>query len=78
MTYELLCGEMPFSGFTSEQVEESILTHNLSFKGKIWSGVSAPCIDLLKHMLCKDIEQRYDIADVLLHPWVIESFQDAQ
>ena len=74
MMYELLCGEMPFTGTSSEQVEESILTKNLSFIGSRWSTVSETCIDLLRHMLCRDIEQRYDIADVLLHPWVIENF----
>ena len=74
MMYELLCGEMPFTGTSSEQVEEKILTKNLSFRGSRWSQVSDTCIDLLKHMLCRDIEQRYDIADVLLHPWVIENF----
>ena len=26
MMYELLCGEMPFTGTSSEQVEEKILT----------------------------------------------------
>ena len=74
ITYELLSGEMPFTGTTTEEVEESILTQNPSFEGGIWSRVSEGCIDLLKHMLSRDIEQRYDIADVLLHPWVAENF----
>ena len=40
MTYELLCGEMPFKGSSSKQVDEAILTKDLRFKGKIWAGVS--------------------------------------
>ena len=40
MTYELICGEMPFKGSSSEQIDEAILTKNLRFKGKIWAGVS--------------------------------------
>ena len=76
MTYDLLCGEMPFYGSSFEQIEERILTKELTFDGQIWSRVSDECIDLLKQMLCKDIEARYDIADVLLHPWVIENFSD--
>ena len=74
MTYELLCGQMPFAGSNFKQVEEEILTKELTFDGHIWSQVSDKCIDLLKHMLCKDIDARYDIGDVLLHPWVIDNF----
>ena len=55
MTYELLCGEMPFTGTSFEQVQERILTTQPSFDGRIWSNVSEECKDLLKHMLCKDI-----------------------
>ena len=40
ITYELLCGEMPFTGSSTEQVEERILTLKPSFKGRIWSRVS--------------------------------------
>ena len=56
MTYELLCGEMPFKGTSFEQVQERILTEQPSFDGRIWSKVSEECKDLLKHMLCKDIQ----------------------
>ena len=73
--YELLSGEMPFTGQTTEEIEEKILTQDLSFEGKIWSRVSEPCIDLLKNMLCRDPEQRYDIADVILHPIFSEMLQ---
>ena len=38
--------------------------------------MSDECIDLLKNMLCKDQEARYDIADVLLHPWIAQSFSN--
>ena len=51
---------------------------DLDFKDEIWATVSEDCIDLLKQMLCKEIEERYDIADVLLHPWVVKILQDAQ
>ena len=74
ITYELLCGEMPFTGSSLEQVQERTLTRELTFDGQVWSRVSDKCIDLLKHMLCRDVEARYDIADVLLHPWVIDNF----
>ena len=73
--YELLSGEMPFKGQRTEEIEEKILTQYLSFEGKIWSRVSEPCIDLLKNMLRKDPEQRYDIADVILHPLFREMLQ---
>ena len=67
---------MPFAGQTISEVKQSILTKNLDFQGEIWSTVSDQCIDLLHNMLNKDQEARYDIADVLLHPWVIQKFSD--
>ena len=74
--YDLLCGEMPFAGQTINEVKESILTMDLDFTGEIWATISEPCIDLLRNMLNRDQEARYDIADVLLHPWVIQKFSD--
>ena len=74
--YDLLCGEMPFSGQTINEVKQSILTKDIDFSGPIWSTVSDQCIDLIQHMLDRDQEARYDIADVLLHPWVIQKFPD--
>ena len=68
--YELLCGTMPFLGLSKVQLEQSILDQELLFEGTIWTTVSEECIDLIKNMLCKDQESRYDIADVLLHPWI--------
>ena len=72
--YDLLCGEMPFSGSSIEEVKNSITTGELLFKGQIWSTVSDKCIDLIRNMLCKDQEARYDIADVLAHPWIAQKF----
>jgi len=74
--YDLLSGEMPFAGSTIKKVKQSILTKDIDFSGEIWSTVSDKCIDLLQHMLCRDQEARYDIADVLLHPWVSQNFQE--
>ena len=69
--YELLCGDMPFLGSSIEAIEERIVNQQLTFNGPKWSNVSEASIDLVKNMLCKNHEARYDIADVLLHPWVI-------
>ena len=52
--YDLLCGEMPFSGKTINDVKQSILTKELVFEGEIWSTVSDQCIDLLLKMLNRD------------------------
>ena len=69
--YKLLSGEIPFQGENIEEVKNSICTKDLRYGEQNWSNVSETCIDLLKNMLCRDIEARYDIADVLIHPWVI-------
>ena len=75
--YDLICGEMPFSGSTINEVKLSILNKNIDFSGYIWrTSVSDECIDLLKNMLNRDQAARYDIADVLLHPWVLQKLTD--
>ena len=74
--YQLLCGDMPFEGSNVKSVERRILTKELTYDNEIWSTVSEPSKDLLKHMLCKDIGHRYDIADVLLHPWLVGQFEN--
>ena len=68
--YHLLSGYMPFPGSSVEHVEQSILHTELTFEEPIWQTVSEASIDLIKNMLNRDQEARYDIADVLLHPWV--------
>ena len=67
---------MPFSGCTINEVKESILNKDLDFSGEIWATVNHQCIDLLQNMLNKDQDARYDIADVLLHPWVIQKLSE--
>ena len=76
--YEVLSGEMPFRGTTMEEIADSILTLELTFEQPIWQTISEECKDLVKHMLCKDQEARYDIADVLLHPWIRQSFPNEE
>ena len=73
--YQLISGSMPFPGSNIASVEEKILTKKLTYDGPEWSNVNENCIDLLKQMLHKNITERYDIADVLLHPWIVENFR---
>ena len=61
---------MPFKGTNLEQVSQKILNMEPNYDGKVISSVSEACKDLLRHMLCKDKQARYDIADVLTHPWI--------
>ena len=51
--YQLICGSMPFPGSNPEQVEEKIMTKQLTYNEPIWNTVSENCIDLLKNMLHK-------------------------
>ena len=53
---------MPFLGNSIDQVNHRILYKELLFEGPIWDTVSDECINLIKRMLCKDQEARYDIA----------------
>ena len=73
--YELLSGKMPFEGTSVEQIEHSILHKVLTYEEPIWQTVSPSSVDLLKNMLNRDQDARFDIADVITHPWVYQSFE---
>ena len=59
--YALIASSLPFSGADRNAKMSSIINEPLSFKKKVWHGVSESCKDVLKLMLEKDQEERISI-----------------
>ncbi|GAX77057.1 hypothetical protein CEUSTIGMA_g4503.t1 [Chlamydomonas eustigma] len=67
--YIALCGYPPFDGDNDEEVENSVMFHDLRFDGT-WKEASDSAKDFLKRMLNKDHVRRAKIPELLEHPWL--------
>ncbi len=68
--YYLLCGGLPFSGGSAEEVGKDIAVKKdalLQFPGQ----VSEVARDLIRGMLCRNPEQRFSAFNVLQHPFLV-------
>jgi serine/threonine protein kinase len=70
MLYIMLTECVPFDGDTDAEIFESILHDPLEFPDELWENVDPDAIDLIKHMLDKDMDTRYTMQEALLHPFV--------
>lgn len=57
--YTLLCGFPPFRGNTDEEVILEIQKGFVSFEEPQWKLVSVPAKDLLRKMLCVNVNRRF-------------------
>ncbi|OQS05638.1 calcium/calmodulin-dependent protein kinase [Thraustotheca clavata] len=72
--YILLCGFHPFdpNGTRSDnEMIDAIKKCQFDFNDEAWNGISAQAKDLIKHLLVLDPTERYSMADLLNHPWII-------
>ena len=71
--YILLSTHLPFE---AERYEGSgvnqLMQLEIPFEGPEWQGVSPLVIDLLKQMLQRDPQQRFNIDQVCCHPWMAQ------
>lgn len=63
--YIILSGIVPFWGASEAELEEEILTRNVSFASSRWSRVSPAARDLVGRMLVKEPGRRISAAGVL-------------
>ncbi len=64
--YEILFGFTPFYGDTNSNVAYTIFNFSINFEN---DNLSNDCIDLIKNMLVRDIQKRFDVTKCLSHPW---------
>ncbi|TNJ30452.1 Kinase, CAMK CAMKL [Giardia muris] len=68
--YAMLCGYLPFDHDNTESLYKKIIAGVF----QIPSHVSPPAADLLRKILVVNPDKRYTIADILQHPWFVESY----
>lgn len=72
VSYILMCGYPPFGGDSDAEIFRNVrrgLTR-ASFPDEDWAGVSAGCLDFIKHLLHKDPRKRMTADTALAHPWL--------
>lgn len=68
--YTLLVSHLPFtSDLYTEKNQKELLSLEIPFEGPDWDPISPACIEMLKNMLKKDQTERYNIQDIVTHPW---------
>ncbi|XP_030460774.1 phosphoenolpyruvate carboxylase kinase 2 [Syzygium oleosum] len=69
--YIMVSGVPPFYGDSVEEIFEKVVRGNLRFPTKHFRGVSADVKDLLRKMICRDVNRRFSAEQALRHPWIL-------
>lgn len=56
--------------FCKESLFSKIQQGDYDFPDEDWESISESVKDLIRHLLVKDVRQRYTVDDVLHHPWL--------
>ena len=72
LLFEMLVGCPPFTGAHDCETWDKILTSDVA----VPSFVSANATDLIRKLLAKDPDDRYDVESVARHPWIREHGMD--
>jgi calcium-dependent protein kinase len=67
--YVMLCGSLPFTGSSTNEVLEKILRGEVAFNEELWERISREAKDLLGHLLVLDPKKRFTAEQALGHPW---------
>lgn len=70
--YTMLCGFPPFyeDEYSRETLAEKISKGHYKFLTPWWDEVNEEAKDLIRHLLKVDPNERYDIEQLLAHPWL--------
>lgn len=68
--YVLLAGYPPFYDDDQKKLFKKIKEARYYFHEDYWSHVSPDAMDLIRHMLCLDQQQRWTARQLLNHPWI--------
>ena len=76
----MLCGYPPFDGSEDrrdpDNIWNKILKAQYRFIAEDWDYVSPSAKDLIKNMLCLDIEKRFTAKQVMEHEWFKEVLEE--
>lgn len=63
--YVMLSGDLPYG----ESVNAICSGQPPDFSAEVWKTVSEEAVDLIKRLLCPDVEKRWTAQQALAHPW---------
>lgn len=72
ITYMLLCGRPPFSGYTDEEILQHVLRGHYHYPSKLDRKISANAKDFIRRLLQPDPHDRMTAEEALDHPWIHE------
>ena len=70
VTYYLLCGHLPFNNVSREEVIRQTIEDPIPFKENVWKYISVEAKDFVAGLLEKNPEKRFNIEQILEHPWI--------
>lgn len=68
--YVLLCGYLPFYHEERAITVRLVRAGRFDFNDEEWDNVSDEAKDLIRHLLCINVDERYDGQQILDHPFV--------
>ena len=68
--YIVLSGKVPFPGDSNKEIIENVLRAEYHFNHDGFKTVSADALDLIKHLLVKEVAERYSADQAFNHPWI--------
>jgi serine/threonine protein kinase len=70
--YTMLCGFPPFYDESIPLLTEKVARGQYTYLSPWWDTISDSVKDLISHLLCVDVKNRYTIDQFLNHPWITE------
>ena len=68
--YLFLHGYPPFDGKTKKEILDKIRIGDYIIHPDIDKSTSRSCLDLLHNMLSVEVKNRYNIGEIMNHPWM--------
>ncbi|KAI9300205.1 kinase-like domain-containing protein [Cunninghamella echinulata] len=68
--YTMLCGFPPFYDESLSNLSRKVARGEFAFLSPWWDPISEEAKDLIRGLLCVDPTKRYNIVQVLQHPWI--------
>lgn len=70
LLHGLICGEPPFEGSSYVDLRQNFKNQELTFKHETWKTASIELVELVLSMLEKNQDKRFNITQVIEHPWI--------
>mmetsp|Transcript_34784 Transcript_34784/g.55872 ORF Transcript_34784/g.55872 Transcript_34784/m.55872 type:complete len:298 (-) Transcript_34784:487-1380(-) len=71
--YVMLCGFHPFSARKSlDKMYDNIIHGRYQFSSPLWDGISGEAIEMVKGLMCVDVNKRFTCNQVLGHRWILK------